>query len=392
MVRTDIVVLGAGYGGIQTVQQLSKYLAGHKDIRLVLINQQPYHTLMTQLYEPAVGTKQSKDVTVPLKDILFGDQVSLIEGTVAAIDLEKRQVMVEGRADPLSFTYLVVALGSRTEYFGIEGLQEHSYSLNNIQTAQEVFQRIQDILAKTNSTPTFVVGGGGLTGVEFAGELADWLQERQRKKDGAAGKVILIEAANQLLPGMSEGICQYAKRTLEELEVEVLTGVLVQKVTDESVYLSSGRIIPYSLLLWAGGISGPSVLQHSGLQTDQRGRLLVNEFLQYVGDPYVYGVGDSALVKDPATNRPILPTAQAALQQARAAAYNIYAEINQLPKRIYRPGFIILCITIGRNRGLGESEKFNIKGLSAAWLKKLIPHKYFYALGGLRLLRKRLRK
>ena len=391
MVTTDIVVLGAGYGGIRAVQQLSKYLKGRQDIRLVLINRQPYHTLMTQLYEPAVGTKQCKDIMVPLEDFLSEDKVSFIEGTVAAIDIEKRQIFLEGEAAPVSFAYLVVALGSRTEYFGIEGLQEHSHSLNDIQTAKEIFKRVQDILADINSTPTFVIGGGGLTGVEFAGELADHLK-RKWGKQGAKSKVVLIEAANQLLPGMSEGICQYAKRTLENLGVEVLTGVLVKKVTEEAVYLSSGRTIPYSLLMWAGGISGNSVLKDSGLQTDQRGRLLVNQFLQYVGDSRVYGVGDSALVKDPATDRPVLPTAQAALQHGGVVAYNIYAEIAGLPKRIYQPGFVLLCITIGKKQGLGESDIFKIKGAPAACLKKLIPHKYFYTLGGLKLLRKRLQK
>lgn len=393
MVTTDVVVLGAGYGGLQTVQQLSKYFKERKDIRLVLIDQHPYHTLMTQLYEPAVGTKQAKDIMVPLEDILPQDEVSFIEGKVAAIDLAKRQVLVEGLAKPVSFTYLVIALGSRTEYFGIEGLQEYSHSLNNIQTAQRIFQRIRDILAESEDRATFVVGGGGLTGVEFAGELADWLRDSGQQN---AGQVILIEGANQLLPGMSQEICQYAQRTLEELGVEVITGVFVKKVTKESVYLSSGRIVPYSLLMWAGGISGHAVLQTSGLPTDHRGRLLVNEFLQTVGDSRIYGVGDSALVKDPVTGRPIIPTAQTAMQQARAAAYNIYAEINRLPKKVFRPGFVILCITIGKNRGLGESlgegDKITIKGLPAAWLKKLIPHKYFYTLGGLKLLRKRLKK
>ncbi|SHK40283.1 NAD(P)/FAD-dependent oxidoreductase [Desulforamulus aeronauticus] len=388
---TDIVVLGAGYGGIRAAQQLSKYLTGRQDIRIVLINRQSYHTLMTQLYEPAVGTKQCKDIIVPLQEFLSEEKVSFIEGTVTAIDIAKRQIFLEGEAAPISFAYLVVALGSRTEYFGIEGLQEYSRSLNDIQSAKGIFKRVQDILSDGTSTPTFVIGGGGLTGVEFAGELADYLK-RARGEQGAKSKVLLIESANQLLPGMSEGTCRYAKRTLEKLGVEVLTGVLVKKVTDDAVYLSSGKIIPYSLLMWAGGISGNSVLKDSGLQTDPRGRLLVNQFLQYVGEPRVYGVGDSALVKDPATDRPILPTAQAALQHGAAAAYNIYAEITGLPKRIYQPSFILLCITIGKKQGFGESESFKIKGAPAACIKKLIPHKYFYTLGGFKLLRKRLLK
>ncbi|MEG6520527.1 NAD(P)/FAD-dependent oxidoreductase [Desulfotomaculum sp. 1211_IL3151] len=393
MTKRNIVVLGAGYGGIRVAQELNKRLLNQDKYQIVLVNKQDYHTLRTQLYEPAVGTRDYNEVIIPLNEIVEG--MSLVKGTVSEIDLHKRIVVINSTKE-ISFHYLVIALGSMPEYFGIKGLKENSISLNNINDAQVINDRIDNLLVKKseerNEAPLhFVVGGGGLTGVEFTGELASYLEEKWEKYNLSADqyKITIIEAANQLLPGMSEEIAAYAKQTLEDLGVKVIINDLISEVTPEKIYLKSSPEIKYSLLIWAGGIRGNSILAKSGIKTDGRGRILVNPYLQYIDDPYIYAVGDSALVKDPETGIPVLPTAQAAIQEGRQVAQNIYADITGQPLKEHQPGLILLCITVGRGRGLGESKKFRIKGVSAALLKKFIPIKYFFTIGGLKLLGRR---
>ncbi|GAB6181654.1 NAD(P)/FAD-dependent oxidoreductase [Desulfotomaculum defluvii] len=395
MTKRNIVVLGAGYGGVRVSQELSRLLLNHEDYQIILVNKHDYHTLMTQLYEPAVGTRSYHDVIIPLNEIVEGSNITLQTGTVSDIDLNKRIVVIDDAIE-IPFQYLVVALGSMPEYFGIKGLKENSMSLTSINDAQVIHKRIDFLLAQkskvSNEEPLhFVVGGGGLTGVEFTGELASYLDEKREEYNLLAEqyKITIIEGAKQLLPGMSEETAVYAKQTLEDLGVDVIIDDLITEVTPERIYLKSSPEIKYSLLIWAGGIRGNSVLSKSGIKTDNRGRLVVNSYLQYLDDPYIYAVGDSALVIDPETGKPVLPTAQAAIQAARRVAHNIYANIKGQALKVHHPGLILLCITVGRGRGLGESKKFRIKGVSAALLKKFIPLKYFFSIGGLKLLGRR---
>lgn len=397
MAKQNIVILGAGYGGIRVAQLLSRDLENQQEYQIILINRDDYHTLMTQLYQPAVGTTDYDEVIIPLGEILEGSKVSFVKGTVQHIHLHNKTVSLEEGGQQISYRYLIIALGSVPEYFGIEGLKENSLSLSSLQSAQDVHDKVKAILKDAEQRPaghkelTFVVGGGGLTGVEFAGELASYWEYIKPRYNLTKSdyKIILIEAADQLLPGMSDGIAHYAEETLEGLGVEVITQDLLKKVTPDKIFLASGREIAYDLLLWAGGIRGNSVMAKSGLQTDPRGRLLVNEYLQYSEDAAVYAVGDSALVKDPQTGKPVIATAQAAMQQAKAVAYNIYAEITGREKKSYQPGLIFLCISVGQGQGLGETNKFRVKGIPAAFIKKLIPFKYYFAIGGLKLIRRR---
>lgn len=271
MTKGNIIILGAGYGGIRVAQQLSKLLKNRQDFKIILVNKDYYHTLMTQLYEPAVGTKACSDVVIPLSEILEGSNISLVKGTVSLINLKARSIVINDTSE-IPFQYLVIALGSMPEYFGIEGLKENSMSLSSFDHACDINNRINEILLKHKGNGekplNFVVGGGGLTGVEFTGELASYLEEKRQEYNLSKDqyKIIIIEAANQLLPGMSEETANYAKETLEKLGVEVIISDLISRVVPGSLHLKSGRDIEFSLLIWAGGIRGSSVLAQSGIK------------------------------------------------------------------------------------------------------------------------------
>lgn len=397
----QIVILGAGYGGIKAAyvlnQLLPEYYKNHNiqnTHRIVLIDQNDYHTLMTQLYQPAAGTGSVNNYRVPVEKILQDKDVHFIKGKIDRIDLENRCVVINHN-EKVPFSYLINALGSEAEYFNIEGLQANSISINNLQKAAKVKLQVDNIIKKLVDCPaakeqaTFVIGGGGLTGVEFAGELAERLQRLQDKHCISSDQyqIVLVEGNKNLLPGMSAQVYTYAQGALEDLGVEVITGDFIKKATANTVYLASGREIAYQSFIWAGGIKGNRVAAASGLATDPRGRMLVNKYLQDASHSKIYAIGDSALVNDPKTGQPVIATAQAAMQQGNVVAYNIIADILGFRKKVYSPALICLLIHIGSQIAVGEPvnklRRIKLKGPLAARIKNFIPLKYGFALGGI---------
>ncbi|MTI80343.1 MAG: NAD(P)/FAD-dependent oxidoreductase [Firmicutes bacterium] len=396
----QIVILGAGYGGIKVAHLLDNLLYNSENnslnqkYNIILIDKHDYHTLRTQLYQPATGSKDINEFRVPMNRVLNGHNVKFVKGHIDAIDFDNRQVIVN-HTEKIPFKYLVNALGSEAEYFNIPGLQENSISLNSLRNACRIKKRIEQILADLTSTPeeqaTIVIGGGGLTGVQFAGELTEQLQIHQHNNQikPKQYKIVLVEGNPHLLPGMSATVYKYAKKTLKKLGVEVVTGAFIKKATADTIYLSTGREINYTEFVWTGGVRANRLAAQSGLKTDVRGRVEVNQFLQCAEDEHVYVIGDSAFVKDPKTGKPVIATAQAAMQQGKTAAYNIFAEIMGLPKKAYQPSIIFLLIHIGQNKAVGEAvNKFRcikFKGPLAVHIKNLIPFKYsFILLGGIK--------
>lgn len=400
MGKHNIVVLGAGYGGLRVTQRLSSRLGRSPNYQIILIDKNEYHTFMTQLHELALEVSDSHELMVPLREVLDESTVTVIKGEVNKIDMGSREIVLNSGQLRIPFKYLVFALGGEPEYFGIEGLRENSTSLNSLNNAKKLNCIVRGTLEDISSTQyqegrplTFVVGGGGLTGVELAGEL-DCFLSRNVQQYGLREehyKIVLVESASELLPGMSKKISSYARQSLEQSGVEVITGDRLVKVIPQEIYLASGRKISFRNFVWAGGVRGNKLISEAGLLTDKRGRLMVNQYLQYVHDQHIFAVGDSVLAKDPETEVPVLPTAQAALQQGELVASNIFAQITGGQKERYVPGPILLLINVGRKRGLGETKKiFKITGRPAVWLKKLIPLRYIFLLGGPRLFFRRM--
>lgn len=406
----QIVILGAGYGGIRTAHVLNQLLLGyyenynmHSTHKIILIDKNDYHTLMTQLYQPAAGTASLNNYRVPIKELIRDKNIQFIKGNIDQIDLDNRCVIIN-RNEKVYFSHLVNALGNEPEYFGIEGLQQNSISINSFHKAAKIKLQVDDIIKnlvshhERNQQASFVIGGGGLTGVEFAGELAERLQCLKNNYciTGDQFKIVLVEGSENLLPGMSSTVYTYAKQALQRLGVEVITGDFIKKATADTVYLASGRKIPYNSFIWAGGIRGNSIAAKSGLATDQRGRVLVNHYLQCQQHEKIYAIGDSALVKDAKTGEPVIATAQAAMQQGTTAAYNVYADILGLQKKKYIPSLICLLIHIGSQDAVGEPvnkfKNIKLKGSLAAWIKNLIPLKYSFVVGGVKMLLNNFRR
>lgn len=386
-----ILILGAGYAGLRCAQVVSKYLADPGAPEVVLVDRNSYHQIITQLPEAVSGRLATDEVAVPLAELLKRTPVRFRQAEVREIDLDgKRVVTSEGI---LTYTTLVVALGSVTAYYGVQGLKDHALTLKSVEDAEEITRRVQQAVADAAETSdparrarllTFLIGGAGLTGVELAGELAEVLPTMARAQDipPTEPRVTLIEAAPAVLPSMPERLQGRAAAILAELGVRLVLGSKVTAADQEGIDLASGDRLVGNTLVWTGGIMAPPLLGQSGLPTALNGHVPVNEYLQAEGFPDVYVVGDSASLPVLEGESAMPPTAQIAVKQAEAAAYNIVAGWEGWPRRPYKPADKGQLVSLGSERGVASVFHIPLVGKKVIALKALIAESYRYAATG----------
>jgi NADH dehydrogenase len=394
---TNIVVLGAGYGGITAALKLSRLSRKHFNIKIHLIDKNPYHTLKTQLHEAAV---HKNEVAIPIERIIAKKNITFHCGTINKIDLESKRIFTED--ENISFRYLVVALGSKANFYNVEGLNDYSFPLQSYDDAQKIYNHISQLCAKAASEQntdkrkeklTFVVGGGGLSGVEFAAELSEHVKQcinnyRVNEKEIS---IVLVEAADKILPNVSDYVRSRIEDKLEAKDINVLTKTGITRVTEDEVFFSNSNFQKTKTLVWTGGIRASGLIKESGFKTGPGGRVIVNEYLQAKDYPYVYALGDNAIVINPITKQPVPAAAQFALQQGRLAAQNIYNAIYGYRKISYHPRVWGEFISLGKHLAAGWialplSKKLGFIGFLAHLLNRAIKEKHIF------LLRKESRK
>ena len=291
-----IVVLGAGYGGLTTVVGLKKSL-NYNEAEVVLVNQNPYHYVTTKLHEPAAGTLDPERTRVDLRPVLDDKKITFIQDRVTAIKLDEKKVELGGH-DPLTYDYLVIALGSSPETFGIPGLLENAFFIRNLDSVRVIREHLQYQFSLYNTSKqderlTIVVGGAGFSGIEFVGELVDRIPELCRQYDVPREKVRLvnIEAAPTVLPGFDPELVEYAVHVLEKGGVEFRINTPIAECTEDGVILKGGEEIKAKTVVWTGGVRGNRLVEESGIET-MRGRVKVDEFLRAPGYEDVFVVGD----------------------------------------------------------------------------------------------------
>jgi len=399
-----VVMLGAGYGGIRLAIELERGLhRGHWKGQIVLVDQFPLHQLVTELHQVAAGSVLSDFAAIPLAKVLGGKRIAFRQATVTGFDLQGHRVRTtEG---DLIYDVLVVGLGGEVDYFDvptprIPGLREHAAGIQTMQQANTVQFRLQEAVyrysreaAKGAKPLTLVIGGGGMTGVEMAGQLADeaaaWRNEYGLAAD--AIQVVLVEAQERLLPGLHPQIASYAASVLQRKGVAVRLRTAISRVERGQpgepgatirLVLASGEEIRAGLLIWAGGMRGPSLLAGSGLALDPKGRVIVNGYLQAQGHTHVYALGDCALVLHPHTGQPCAPSARLALHEA----YWLARYLTQQWTLPFLPHTTGVVISLGPGAAVAVIGRLQFFGRVASWLKALITMRYLYSLGGLRLL------
>lgn len=389
--KGNIVIIGAGYGGLTAALRLAGLLLKHPEYRVHLIDKNPYHTLKTQLHEAAV---RKAEVSIPIDRIINKLNIVFYCKEVTGIDPVKRLVYMKN--DSLSFEYLVIAIGSQANFYGVPGLREHSFSLQTLPDAQLIYNHINKVCeqaAKEVKTERrkdmlrFIIGGGGLSGVEFSTELADYIVMCIRKHNLNPDEVeiILIEAAERIVPQMDESFAEYIMKKLLEKGIKIITGTGIVNLTGDLVTLSSGEILTTKTLIWTGGIRITDLVRDSGMKIGQSGRIIVDEFLRAEGFPFICAIGDNALAINPDTEKPVPASAQFALQQGRLVAKNIYADISAGIKRPYRPRVMGEVVSLGRHLAVGWLalpflKKFTFVGFLGSLIKSVIQEKHILLL------------
>ena len=386
------MIAGAGYAGLHATLRLATKLSDNPGVGLTLVDRHDYHQVLTELPRVAAGTRAADAVRIPL-DRVLAERVAFTQTTVTGFDLAGRQLETE--AGPVGYTRLVLALGSRPNDFAIPGLAERAISLYSVTDAERVWAAVNDtIKAAAEATDperrrclaTVVVGGGGATGVELAGELAEMLPEvaRGHGLPGELPRVILVEAGRTILAGSSRALVERAMRILGQLGVTVCTNAMIAEAAPEGFKLKDGGLVDGGVFVWAGGVKAPELVVGSGLPIGYNGRVKVDQYLRVLDHPDIYAAGDLASVVDPETGHALPPLAQIALEEAETVAGNLDAELAGKPLESFRfhdKGFVV---SVGPRRGVAEIAGISMGGRLAHVLKDAIEWEYRQSVKHLR--------
>ncbi|SEI10500.1 NADH dehydrogenase [Halobacillus karajensis] len=399
MRNPNIVILGAGYGGIMTAVKLQKSL-GANDANVTLVNKHSYHYQTTWLHENAAGTLHHDRTRIQIKDVINTGKIKFVQDTVTEIKPEEKKVTLE--SGELAYDYLVIGLGFEAATFGISGLKENAFTIGSINSARLIRQHIEYNFAKYNNEAVkkqerlnIVVGGAGFTGIEFVGELANRIPELCKEYDIPPEdvRIINVEAAPTALPGFDPELVEYAMNSLEARGVEFKIGAMIKEVTENKlVFEKDGQReeIETNTVVWAAGVRGHSLVEKAGFEAN-RGRIPVQGDLRPAGYDDVFIVGDCALIINEETGRPYPPTAQIAIQQAEQTAANLTGLIKgEDHLEPFEPDLKGTVASLGHNDAIGVvfGDK-KLFGWSATAMKKIIDNRYLLKLGGLPLLLKK---
>jgi len=380
--RPRVVIIGAGFGGLEAARRLAK-----QPVDVLLIDRNNYHGFWPLLYQVATAELDASHIAQPVRKILRdAPNLDFRLATVTAIDREQRRVIT----DRASYEYdqLIVAAGSTSNFFGLDEIQTAGFDLKDLPEAiglrnhiLQCFERAVDEKdpEQLRRRLTFVIVGGGPTGVEVAGALAEMLRFVMRQDfptiDFAHVRVVLVEMADRVLLPFPPALSRKAQRTLEELGVELRFGASVVGYADHTLRFKDGSELPTETVIWAAGVKGAPLGAALGVALQRGGRVPVTATLQLPDDPRVWVIGDLAYLEAPG-GKPYPQLATVAMQQGRLVARNILRQLKHQPPRPFRYTDKGSMATIGRNSAVAQ-----IRGLTAsgflAWLLWLVVHIYY---------------
>ncbi|CAM3029903.1 NAD(P)/FAD-dependent oxidoreductase [Sporolactobacillus spathodeae] len=399
MGKPKILILGAGYGGMMTTVRLTKELHA-EDAEITLVNKHNYHYQTTWLHEAAAGTIHHDRTRMLIKNVINTNRVHFVQDSVRSIDRANKKVILKN--GELTYDYLVIGLGFESNTFGIKGLEENAFAIRSVNTARKIREHIEYKFASYNNDPdakdsdlTIVVGGAGLSGIEFLGELVNRIPELCKEYDIPAEKVkiINVEGLPMILPPFARDLAEYAQKYLESKGVIFKLGTFIKEATEDGVMVQKKdsevmETIEAGTIVWTGGVKASHIPADSGFATN-RGKIEVNPDLRAKEDDHVFAVGDVAVIFPKEGERPYPPTAQIAVQEAFYIAKNL----KHLLKGEATETFVYksqgTVASLGDKVGIGTVLDKKLTGKPAAFMKKVIDDKYLMELGGVGLVLKK---
>ncbi|MFB5619553.1 MAG: NAD(P)/FAD-dependent oxidoreductase [Nitrosopumilus sp.] len=391
--KKKIVILGGGFAGVECARQLESEFGNNPEIELVMISEDNFLLFTPMLPQVASGMIETRHIVLPIRTVC--KKTKFYEGRIKNIDPYGKLVTIWGTGDKRSisihYDFLVIALGSETNFFGMADVEKNAYTMKTLNDAVMLRNRVIDMLeqAENETNPilrksflNFVVVGGGFAGIETAGELMDLLLDARKhyptihKEDL---KVIVLEALGMILPGFNQKLADFARDKMIErgIDIRLKTAVtsfdgneVTTKSLDEnpkdSIDTSEIDSIVTKTLIWTAGVTPVNTIKRSMFKTE-KGKVIVNDYLEVLEFPGVFAIGDCALHLDPETQRPLPPTAQIAEAQAKIAAKNLISLIKNSKKEKFVYHSKGQMAIIGKRSGIATFLGMNISGFWA-WL------------------------
>ena len=391
--KKKIVILGSGFAAVECAKKLENEFGNDPEIELVMIGEDNFLLFTPMLPQVASGMIETRHIVFPIRTIC--KKTKFYEGRIKNVDPYGKLVTLWGTGDKRSisihYDFLVVALGSETNFFGMADVEKNAYTMKTLNDAVMLRNRIIDMLeqAENETNPilrksflNFVVVGGGFAGIETAGELMDLLLDVRKyypsiQKDDL--KVIVLEAMGEILPGFNKKLASFAKQKLKERGIDIqlkkavtsfdgneVTIKTLDETPKDSIDQSEINSIITKTLIWTAGITPVNTIKRSMFKTE-KGKIVINNFLEVPKFPGVFAIGDCALFVDPITNRPFPPTAQIAEAQAKMAAKNLISLIKNSEKEKFVYHSKGQLAIIGKRTGIATFLGMNISGF-LAWL------------------------
>ncbi len=385
--KKHVVVVGAGFGGLQAVKKLAK----DKSLHITLIDRSNHHLFQPLLYQVATAVLSPADIAIPIRSLMHRKKnVTVLMDEVTGVDKENKTLILGDKK--ISYDYLVLAAGAKTGYFGKNDWMKYTLGLKNLLNALRIRNKILISFEEAENHPErsaellkYVIIGGGPTGVELAGSIAELahsiINDDFRNIDTKKAQIILIEAGSDLLPTFERELSVYAKRRLEKRNVNVKLNSRVLNIEDHKIFIKTPegeKVITADIIIWAAGVEAVNLTKTFGLPTDRQKRLLVNEYCSFDDYPEIFAIGDISDFKD--ENGKSLPGVSAvAMQEGRYVASVI---IDRLKNKIVKP-FKYLdkgsMATIGRKDAVADVFGIKFTGFFG-WIMWLLLH-LFYQVG-----------
>ena len=379
--KVKVVIIGAGFGGLDAAKALRKC----PQVDVVVIDRHPYQLFSPLLYQVATGALPEDDIAYPVRAAIPG--VTFIRGDVVRVDPQAHRIRMYDGSD-VTYDQLIIATGSVGTTFGIPGVEEHALQMKDIAEAREIkrsllitYEDVQEGRLSRDALRVVVVGGGP-TGVEISGAVAELQASMKREYPEIAGRasVTLVEAGPRLLPSFSEASSAHAKEELEQLGVVVKLDAAVDRMYANDVHLKSGEILIAGTIVWAAGVAAPEQWSQLGATGPSR-RLVVDDLLRLPGVPDVWVIGDTAAFTPAGADTPLPMVAPVAMQMGRHVARNIMSLIDGTEMSSFRYVDKGQMATIGRRRAVAETPQgLRLHG-TLAWLAWLGLHVAYLAGG-----------
>ncbi len=397
-----ILILGGGFGGIRCALDLEKKLrneahsTGSGQAEITLIDRNSYHLFVPAIYEvaSAYGIKKDpfaiqlkKTICIPYADIFEDTDVNFIQAEISNVDLANKRVRTNGD-HALEYDYLVLALGSETSTYDIPGVQEYAHKFKTLEDALFINQKLEELseqFIKGHRTEpfSFLICGGGFTGLEIAAELGccSRVIKSRCKVKGRCSTITLFEAGSKILPILSEKERKAAKQRLTQLGIVIMENSPIEEIGPDHLKLKSGQKLMGDLIIWTAGIRSNQFLKSiQNLTLTNAGRILVEENLKLKGIENIFAIGDNVEFIDKKSQKQVSGLAYVAIDQGKIAAHNIYSSIKSKKLKPYKPFHNVFIVPVGGKYAIANLGGVVIKGFMAWIIRLIVDLRYFLSI------------